>query len=477
MKYQLVDKFSNNAPLVITFFEDQPPEEQSHIQQFGLQSYFEQALTPQKANCGMWLQSNQKSWLLYNIGKRKKFTANSIQSTVDGILKQLSGIKATEATLGLPLLADEKINTEKQTVLAIEKNHYEFKITQKERKPAPLHSINLLMAGEQNTIAEAQHLAAGMALTQDLANCPPNICTPTYVAEQAETLAKTDPLFKLKVMGEHDMNEMGMNAILSVSQGSDQEAKLVELQYQNGGAQAPIVLVGKGVTFDSGGLSLKPPASMYEMKYDMCGAASVLGTLKAISLLKLPLNVIGLLSCSENLPGPSATKPGTVIHSHSKKTIEILNTDAEGRLVLCDALSYAEQFKPAKVIDIATLTGAAIVALGYKAHCILANDQDLCDALLDAGKQSNDKGWQLPLWEEYQSAMDSNIADVCNTSSVSAAGTIAGACFLSRFTENYKWAHIDCAGTAWVSGKNKSATGRGVPLLVQFLQTEATKNG
>ena len=280
----------------------------------------------------------------------------------------------------------------------------------------------------------------------------------------------------INVLGEAKMRELGMNTILAVSQGSSEEAKFIELNYNNGGDEAPIVLIGKGITFDSGGLSLKPPSGMMEMKFDMCGAASVLGTMKALSLLKLPLNVVALVAASENLPGPDALKPGDVVTSMSKKTIEVLNTDAEGRLVLCDALTYAERFNPAKVVDVATLTGAIIVALGDKAHGIMSNNQALCDALLSAGKSVDDKGWQLPLWDEYQSLMDSNVADLSNMASSRGAGSISAACFLSNFAETFPWAHIDCAGTAWKTGKNKTASGRPVPLLVQFLQNEARIN-
>ncbi len=471
MKYQLVKKTPENQNLVVGFFSDEDTFSQSHIQEFGLSETIKTNLQPKTKNNGLWLEHDNQAVLLFNLGKKSKCSIINYQSSIKLIIKQVKALKIASITLCLPEIESCK-DLAKLVVQSIEDNFYKFKISQKASKADALTTVNLLMNGSEQSIEQALAISEAVKLAKDLGNLPPNLCTPTTLVEYATEIASNDSKIKLKVLGEAEMAELGMNTILAVSKGSNEEAKFIELNYTNGGNRAPIVLVGKGITFDSGGLSLKPPAGMMEMKFDMCGAASVLGAMKALSLLQLPLNVIVLVSASENLPGPDALKPGDIIESYSKKTIEVLNTDAEGRLVLCDALTYAEQFKPAKVVDVATLTGAIIIALGNKTNGIMANNQDLCDELLAAGQTTNDKAWQLPLWDEYQSLMDSNVADLSNMASSRGAGSISAACFLSRFAETYPWAHIDCAGTAWQSGKNKLASGRPVPLLVQFLQDQ-----
>jgi leucyl aminopeptidase len=308
----------------------------------------------------------------------------------------------------------------------------------------------------------------GKNLAKDLANLPGNICTPTYLADRARSLGKSHPL-RITVLDEERMEDLGMGALLSVSKGSRQPAKLIIMRYEGGSkSSAPVALVGKGLTFDAGGISLKPAEKMDEMKYDMCGGASVLGTLLAAAEMKLPINVVGVIPSSENLPDGNANKPGDIVESMSGQSIEILNTDAEGRLILCDALTYTQRFKPDAVIDIATLTGACVVALGKHASGLMGNDQDLIEELLEAGENSLDRAWPLPLWDEYQPHLDSNFADIANIGG-RYAGAITAACFLSRFTEKFKWAHLDIAGTAWREGDKKGATGRVVPLLTQFL--------
>jgi leucyl aminopeptidase len=303
---------------------------------------------------------------------------------------------------------------------------------------------------------------------------PGNICTPSYLAEQATTLAQQYKL-KAEVLERANMEKLGMGSLLSVANGSSQPPKFIVLQYRGGKADAkPIVLVGKGITFDTGGISLKPAPEMDEMKFDMCGAASVLGTMKALAAMKLPLNVVGIIPSTENMPGGRATKPGDIVTSMSGQTIEILNTDAEGRLILCDALSYAERFQPDAVIDIATLTGACVIALGHVASGVLANDDGLARDLLDCGQQAGDRAWQLPLWDDYQEQLKSNFADMANIGG-RPAGTVTAACFLSRFTKAYRWAHLDIAGTAWKSGKEKGSTGRPVPLLTHYLLNRCSK--
>ena len=317
-------------------------------------------------------------------------------------------------------------------------------------------------------------VAQGVKLAKDLGNLPGNICTPGYLADQARHIAKQHKRVKVTVLETKDMEKLGMGALLSVARGSRQPPKLIILEYSGAAKSSkPIALVGKGITFDSGGISIKPAAAMDEMKFDMCGAASVLGVLSACAELKLPINVVGVIASSENLPDGNASKPGDIVTSMSGQTIEILNTDAEGRLVLCDALTYTERYKPRAVIDIATLTGACVIALGKHPSGLLSNDDALAQALITAGTNSGDRVWQMPLWDDYQDQLKSNFADMANIGGRD-AGTITAACFLSRFTKKFHWAHLDIAGTAWKSGDQKGATGRPVPLLMQYLLDSAS---
>ncbi len=321
----------------------------------------------------------------------------------------------------------------------------------------------------ERACAEGMAIANGVRLARDLGNLPGNICTPTYLAQQAEGFANHYDCIETEVLEEHDMEQLGMGALLSVSRGSRQPAKLILMHYRGApDDQPPVVLVGKGLTFDAGGISLKPAAAMDEMKYDMCGGASVFGTLRALVDLQLPINVIGVVPSSENLPDGNANKPGDIVTSLSGKTIEILNTDAEGRLILCDALTYVERFEPAAVIDVATLTGACVIALGKHASGLFSNDEALVGELEAAAQFTRDRVWRLPLWDDYQEQLKSNFADMANIGGRE-AGSITAACFLARFAENYPWAHLDIAGTAWLSGKDKGATGRPVPLLTRLL--------
>jgi leucyl aminopeptidase len=327
-----------------------------------------------------------------------------------------------------------------------------------------------------HTTADAQqHLDLGVAtaramdLCRNLGNLPGNICTPSYLAEQAQQLATASTKVNTQVLDEADMAQLGMHCLLSVGQGSAEPSRLIVVDYQGGDkTEQPHVLIGKGVTFDSGGISLKPGANMDEMKYDMCGAASVLSTLQAVIELELPINVVAVVASAENMPSSTASKPGDIVTTMSGQTVEILNTDAEGRLVLCDALTYVARFKPATVVDVATLTGACVIALGHHTTALLSNNDAFASQLLAAGQQANDPVWQLPLGEVYQAQLDSNFADMANIGG-RPAGTITAACFLSRFAQQYTWAHLDIAGTAWTSGKHKGASGRCVPLLVQHL--------
>lgn len=327
----------------------------------------------------------------------------------------------------------------------------------------------------KKALAEARAIAAGTSLARDLGNLPGNICTPTYLANQAKKLGKDHKQLKVSVLDEAQIKKLKMGSFLSVSRGSREPAKLIVMEYRGLSTKdKPHVLVGKGITFDAGGISIKPSAKMDEMKFDMCGAASVIGTMKTIAELQPKINVVAIVPSCENLPDGNANKPGDIVTSMSGQTIEILNTDAEGRLILCDALTYAEKFKPLSVIDVATLTGACVVALGNQAAAVLGNDDRLINKILDAGSQTGDRAWQMPLWEEYQEQLNSNFADMANIGGPS-AGTITAACFLSRYTKNMKWAHLDIAGVAWDGGANKGATGRPVALLSQYLLNQCKK--
>ena len=312
-----------------------------------------------------------------------------------------------------------------------------------------------------------------MNAARQLGNMPANLCTPTYLAEHAKALTKGQAKFTTSVLNEAQMAKLKMGSLLSVSAGSDEPGKLIVIKYQGAKATAkPVVLVGKAVTFDSGGISLKPGGGMDEMKYDMCGGASVMGVMHALIETQLPINVVAIIPAVENMPNGNATKPGDVVTSMSGQTIEVLNTDAEGRLILCDALTYADRFKPDTVIDIATLTGAVIGALGKETAGLLSNNDELATDLLSSGLRSGDRAWRLPLYEEYDQLLKSNFADIANIGGPQ-AGTITAACFLGRFTKKYKWAHLDVAGTAWLSGAQKGSTGRPVPILMDYLRSKA----
>lgn len=320
-------------------------------------------------------------------------------------------------------------------------------------------------------------IADGIDLAKDLANTPPNVCHPTYLANRAKELARQHRSLKVSVLEEAQMRRLGMHSLLAVARGSHQPPRLIVFEYKGArGSGRPIALVGKGVTFDTGGISIKPAAAMDEMKFDMCGAASVFGTMSAVAEMKLPLHVVAAIPAVENMPGGNATRPADIVTSLSGQTVEILNTDAEGRLILCDAITYIERrYAPQTVVDIATLTGACVIALGNHATGLFSNHQPLADALLAAGQATGDRAWQLPLWEEYQSQLDSPFADMANVGGRE-GGAITAACFLSRFARKLQWAHLDIAGTAYRSGKQKGATGRPVPLLTQFLLDRAGRS-
>lgn len=429
---------------------------------------------------------DSKRVLLIGLGKEEEFGEKVFLSAVRTAFKALQSTSAKDASLyltELPVKGRDIAWNVLQTVLLAEESVYHFdrlKSKLEEHQPS-LAKVDIditdisTSAAAETALQQGLAIAHGMKVTKDLGNLAPNICTPSYLAGQAEEMARTFNL-KFSVLEEKDMEELGMGALLAVARGSHQPAKLIVLEYHGGkDSEKPVALVGKGVTFDAGGISLKPAAEMDEMKYDMGGAASVFGTLTAVAELKLPINVIGVIPTTENLPGGNATKPGDVVTSLSGQTIEILNTDAEGRLILCDALAYTERYDPEVVVDIATLTGACVVALGHVVSGVMGNDEPLVQELLQAGEQTHDRAWHLPLYDEYQEQLKSNFADIANIGS-RWGGAITAACFLSRFTKKFRWAHLDIAGTAWKSGKEKGATGRPVPLLTQFLINRAKKH-
>lgn len=418
--------------------------------------------------------------LLVGCGKEKDITVNTFYRINKVMVDTLESTGATEIASYLTEVPVKRKDTYwkiQHSILAIDETLYDFNQlkTRKKETRRPLRkfifSVNgrgQLMQGEE-AVRKGMAVSSGIQMAKTLGNLPGNICTPDYLASHARNLAKQHPGLDVNVLEEADMEKLGMGSLLSVSRGSTQPAKLITLEYKAGDdKQAPIVFVGKGVTFDSGGISLKPGAGMDEMKFDMCGAASVLGVVNTIAELQLPVNVVGIIPSVENMPGGQATKPGDIVTSMSGKTIEILNTDAEGRLILCDALTYAERYEPDVVIDIATLTGACIVALGHVPSGLLSNHNPLANDLLSAGKNSGDRCWQLPMWDDYRELLKSNFADIANIGDRS-AGTITAACFLSEFTTKYHWAHLDIAGVAWKSGKAKGATGRPVNLLAQYV--------
>ena len=418
--------------------------------------------------------------LLVGLGKQAEFTEKQYRQAVRAAVKALpKGV--ANASIFLAELDIKKSNMQAKVAqlveVAMDVTYQVNAVKQKKAEPLTLDKMAIFVPKTDNTQAEAglKHglaISTGVSLAKDLGNLPPNICTPTYLGEQAKQLAKTYG-FKVEVLGQKEIEKLGMGSFLGVAQGSIEPPRFIILQHLNGKkSEKPTVLVGKGITFDTGGISLKPGGDMDEMKYDMCGAASVLGTFKAIGEMNLAINAIGLIATCENMPDAGAIKPGDILTSMSGLTIEVLNTDAEGRLILCDALTYAERFEPSAVVDIATLTGACVIALGHHPSGLFSNKDALAAELLAAGEAAHDRAWHMPLWEEFQTQLDSNFADMANIGG-RAGGSITAACFLSRFAEKYDWAHLDIAGTAWKSGKEKGGTGRPVPLLTTFLVNRA----
>ena len=422
--------------------------------------------------------------LLVGLGSDESITEKSFASAVQAALKAFALLGATDAIIALPMteVKERDVNWSIACVVqGAHENGYRSD-AQKSKKDPAQHGVKKLLlavpvtAATKAALAQSIAIANGMELAKDLGNLSANICTPTYLANTAKKLAQ-DHQFEIEVLDRKQLQALKMGSFLSVTHGSDQPPKFIVLKHMGGNAKdAPVVLVGKGITFDTGGISIKGAANMDEMKYDMCGAASVLGTFRAIGEMNLKLNVIGVIASCENMVSGSATKPGDIVNSMNGLSIEVLNTDAEGRLVLCDALTYAERFNPAAVIDIATLTGACVVALGHHNTGLFtrsdATHDKLANDLLAAGKSASDTAWRMPIEEAYNEQLKSNFADLANIGSPG-GGAVTAAAFLENFTRKYTWAHLDIAGTAWKSGTAKGATGRPVPLLTHFLLARA----
>ena len=418
--------------------------------------------------------------LLIGCGARADFDRKAFRKAVRGAFGWLSGKPYKSAVSYLTQERVKGADVSRAARISAECWHdanYRFTVMKSsdETPPAALKSLGIAVrdakaaSSARKGVSQGDALGQGMSFGRDLGNLPSNFCTPTYLVKQAQKLASKTKHLTCKVLNEPDMKKLGMGSLLSVTAGSVEPAKFIILQYKGAAASKnPVVLVGKGITFDTGGISLKPPATMDEMKFDMCGAASVFGTFKAIAELQPKLNVVGLIPTCENMPSGSATKPGDIVTSMSGKTIEVLNTDAEGRLILCDALTYARRFKPAALIDVATLTGACVIALGKHHTGLLSTSDPLAKKLLAAGVQADDRAWRLPLTEEYSNQLKSNFADFANIGGRE-AGTITAAAFLAKFTEDMNWAHLDIAGTAYKGGGAKGSTGRPVPMLLEFL--------
>lgn len=427
-----------------------------------------------------------KRVLLVGLGKNTSDNPRDYRKIIAASMRALTSSQSKEA---VSFLIEMNLKNRtvpwkiKQAVESTEEARYtfdQFKTTKEPKSVLKTLTFSLPKNAPKKecelALRQALAVARGIEFTKNLANLPSNICTPTYLTAEAKKLAARYKGVTVKILDQARMKKLGMNAFLAVAKGSAEAAKLICLEYKGAKKSAPVALIGKGITFDTGGISLKPSDNMVGMKYDMCGAATVLGVLHATAELKLPVNLVGILATAENMPSGTACKPEDIVTSLSGQTIEIMNTDAEGRLVLSDALTYAERYKPEVVIDIATLTGAVVIALGVHATGLLSNYEPLAKDLLDAGIESYDRAWQLPLWDEYQDQLKSPFADMSNVGG-RAGGTITAACFLSRFAKKFHWAHLDVAGTAaQMGGTDRYATGRPVPMLMQYLITRCEKN-
>jgi len=450
----------------------------------GAQSQFRNAVADFEDKAGQTL--------LVNLGTRKLLVVGGLKDAVstadyDKSIKAAAGaLKTAKVKSAVWALVSVRVKDQdtywkaSRSIGALNDTLYSFdayrttEVKPQSLKTVALHADSRTRSPIARAVRHGQAAKAGLDWARDLGNQPPNVCNPTYLLREARKLGRA-PNVTVSALDEKKMEELGMGAFLAVTRGSETPGKMIIIRYRGTRktGEAPIVLVGKGITFDTGGISIKPAANMHEMKWDMCGAATVMGATKAAIEARLPIDLITIVAAAENMPSGRATRPGDIVRTSSGKTVEILNTDAEGRLVLCDALTYAARYKPRTVIDVATLTGAVIVALGAHASAVYANDDDLAQALLDAGEYSGDRGWRMPLWDDYQAALKSQFADVANIGT-GGAGSVLAACFLSRFVEGLSWAHLDIAGTAFPRGPQNGATGRPVNLLFRYLINQAS---
>ncbi len=424
--------------------------------------------------------NNGQVFTVVGLGKTDKLTATALYENTHKVIQAVAKTRVKSVSNYLSAIEAKNVDAVmavKLVTLASSHAEYRYEDTKSYKKDNK-HKIKSMEVAtnesQQDAFTQAKAMAAGVAAARHLGNYPPNVCTPKYIASYATKIAENNKNCEINVLNHKQMKKMGMGALLAVGQGSANKPKMVVLKYNGADkSQAPIALVGKGITFDTGGISLKPGPNMDEMKYDMCGAATVIGGFVAAVELGLPINLLTFVPAVENMPDGKAYRPGDVITSYSGKTIEVLNTDAEGRMILCDTLTYSQEFKPSVVLDFATLTGACVVALGHQASAVMTKTDGLFEDLKAAGLQSHDRVWELPLWDEYQKQIDTTFADMQNIGGFP-AGTITAGCFLSRFTDGQKWAHVDIAGTAWNS-KKEGATGRPVAMLTQYLINESQK--
>ncbi len=413
---------------------------------------------------------------LFGLGDKTKFNSIIFNKVIDGIIKKILKTKIKILSMNTENIISSKAKISYEMLItAIENAKYKY-LYKKEKEIINLKTCVFSSKSTINTnkfneyVKSGKALSNGISLAKDLGNTPPNICTPSFLSSEAKKLKKINKLIKVTVIEEKKMKALGMEAFLAVSRGSKEPGKIVTIEYMPVKKKPPIVLVGKGITFDTGGISIKPSANMDEMKFDMSGAGSVIGAIRACAEMKVKTNLVGVIACSENMPGSQATRPGDVVKSMSGLTIEILNTDAEGRLVLCDAITYAKKYKPKYMIDMATLTGACLVGLGKYPSGLFSNSQKLAELIKKSAEKTGDRVWQLPLYDDYFAELKTNFADIQNIGG-RYGGAITAAAFLAKFTEGIEWAHLDIAGTAWEVGENKGSTGRPVSLLVDFIRS------
>ena len=482
MEYSIIKKINANHPFdyhIIGIFEDKKINFKhdaidKNAEKSIKDSIKNSEITGKIGNHQIFHNIDKNKIIIFGLGDKKKFDSILFGRAVSSVIKRISSTKAKNIVFSLDSfpLSINKL-TIRTFIIAVETSLYAFSLKQPKNdvflnKCVLFSRKNISSREFSDSVKISKSISNGINKAKDLGNMPPNICTPTFLSNEAKKLRKINKIIKIDIFDEKKMKTLKMGSFLSVSKGSKEPAKLITIKYLPIKNKQPIVLVGKGITFDTGGISIKPSSEMDEMKFDMSGAASVLGSLQACAEMKIKTNVIGILACAENMPGSNATRPGDVVTSMSGLSIEILNTDAEGRLVLCDALTYAKKFKPKYVIDMATLTGACVVALGKHPSGLFTNNQKLADLIKKSGDRTGDRVWQLPLYDDYFDELKTNFADIQNIGG-RYGGAITAAAFLAKFTEDIKWAHLDIAGTAWDTGKNKGSTGRPVNLLTDFI--------